>query len=117
MKRKYFILNENEEIAILNNTNQGILIKNSNNVISTSKIKKKTNQNLFIKTLNMSQLTNLVLVKLLEDNPEGNIDSKLIDKLLNKHFDFICGTNYNEMCLSDMYYQCITVYEKEKFSD
>ena len=117
MKRKYLKLKENEELVVFNNKNNGgVLIQNKDKRLVISEIEKRELENIYIKILNDTEITSFVLTCLLENNHINlNADKskmtnqELINKLLDRHYDFLQGKIDKEV--KDMYFECITEYE------
>lgn len=113
---KVLKLNKGDKICIVNSKNEGVLIKNEDNIL---KIKETNNKcaNIHIKKLSDSELNSFVLTTLLENNSLEIKNDKenncLINKLLEKQFNKICGKNYNGLDILDIEFQAITYYEKE----
>lgn len=117
MKRKYLKLKENEELVVFNNENNGgVLIQNEDKRLVISEVEKRELENIYIKKLNDTEITSFVLTCLLENNHINlNADKskmtnqELINKLLDRHYDFLQGKIDKEV--KDMYFECITEYE------
>ena len=117
MKRKYWKLKENEELVVFNNKNNGgILIKSKDKGLIKSEVERKELENIHIKLLSDIEITSFVLTCLLENNHINlNADKskmtnqELINKLLDRHYDFLQGKIDKEV--KDMYFECITEYE------
>lgn len=110
-------LNESEEIMVTSSNKGSVLIKNENGILKVSDINKKISSNIFIKSLNMNEINSFVLSKLLEDSEiscnRKNIDNqKLVNKILDNQFNYICGNNYNFDEIKSIKFQAITYFEK-----
>lgn len=113
---KVIKLKKGEKICIINTKNEGLLIKNENNILKVIEAKEKY-ANTYIKELSDSELNSFVLTTLLENNScdikNNKENSNLISKLLENHFDKICGNKYNGLDILDIEFQAITYYEKK----
>ena len=117
MQRKYLKLNENEELVVFNNKNNGgVLIQNKDKKLIISEVEKTGLENIYIKILSDTEITSFVLTCLLENNHINlNADKskitnqKLINGLLDVHYDFLQGKINKDV--KDMYFECITKYE------
>lgn len=109
-------LKKGEKISIINSKNEGVVIKNENNILKVSETKKEY-ANIHIKKLSDSELNSFVLTTLLENNSceikNNKENNNLISKLLENQFNKICGKNYNGLDILDIEFQAITYYEKE----
>ena len=110
-EKKILKLNNNEEITILGTNKNGISIKNINNILNVENLENiSIKDNYYIKDVNFTELNSFVIVKLLENNDMNKNDSELLMKLLENHYNYLCGKSYSSDDIEEMYFQCITHY-------
>lgn len=114
---KVLQLNENEELIVSTSNKGSILIKNKDGIFNITDLTQKVDSNIFIKTLDMNEINSFVITKLLEDSEMSchreNMDNqKLINKMLDNQFNYICGSNYATDEIKEIRFQAITYFEK-----
>ena len=121
MSRKLFQLEIGEEALIMQHgSGPSILIKNEEGNYKIIKINEGLNENIRVVKLDLEELTNFVLLKLLEENNiklnrnEKEIfnNQKLINRLLEKEYKSLNGKGYENVETIDEYFLYITQSKK-----
>lgn len=114
---KVLQLNDDDELIISSPNKGSVLIKNNGGILNITDLSYQVSSNMVVKTLNMNEINSFVITKMLEDSEMSchreNMDNqKLINKMLDNQFSYICGGNYISDEIKSIQFQAITYFEK-----
>lgn len=102
-------LKKGERISIINSRNEGVLIKNENNILKVTETKKEC-ANIHIYNAELIEIINYVFAYLLEDYNRLDINNKSISTLLNNYYNLFLGKENNNNDINKIQFQIISYF-------
>lgn len=102
-------LKKGERISIINSRNEGVLIKNENNILKVTETKKEC-ANIHIYNAELIEIINYVFAYLLEDYNRLDINNKSISTLLNNYYNLFLGKENNNKDINKIQFQIISYF-------
>lgn len=100
-------LKKGETISIINSKNEGILIRNENNILKVTKTKKEY-ANIHIYNAELVEIMNYVFAYLLEEYNKISMNNKSISTILNNYYDLFLGKENNNRDVNKIEFQIIS---------
>lgn len=100
-------LKKGETISIINSKNEGVLIRNENNVLKVTKTKKEYS-NIRIYNAELVEIMNYVFAYLLEEYNKISMNNKSISTILDNYYDLFLGKENNSKDINKIEFQIIS---------
>lgn len=102
-------LKKGEKISIVNSKNEGILIRNENDILKVTETKKEYT-NVYIYNAELVEIMNYVFAYLLEEYNKISLNNKSISKILDNYYNSFIGKENNSKDINKIEFQIISYF-------